>query len=439
METRGLERGLVALTLIAPLGLDARAQVVNGDVLVGNFDSSSMAVEHYSEDGTLLATATGGGISYEGALLLQSDRLATTARSPNSVRIFDLQGSEVDFFLLPQVSGVPGDLDQLSDGTLVVMDQQGGEVELYSEAGQHRATFTHPNLTHPFGCYVDGEDRTWVADLDAFAGVGGIFCFDKLGNALLATSPGFEPGDLVIDNDGTIWVTNRPQGLVVHLDAQGALIGSFDPLLSSGFEGIGLHENGTLYLGAEGSPELRMYTRTGQFRGSFPVAPSALIVFLTVVGNKQTGTPYCFGSAPGACPCGNPGAQDTGCAHSGGHGAVVRATGSTGLASDELTFSAAQLLPDQPALLFAGTIAPGSGHGVFLGDGLRCAGIGVRRLGIQAANSSGDATWGPGLLTGLNWSAGDLRYFQVWYRDPFNSPCGSAFNLTNGVEIELTP
>jgi hypothetical protein len=34
---------------------------------------------------------------------------------------------------------------------------------------------------------------------------------------------------------------------------------------------------------------------------------------------------------------------------------------------------------------------------------------------------------------------GDTRRFQVWYRDPVGGPCGSAFNLTQGVEVSFTP
>jgi len=97
-----------------------------------------------------------------------------------------------------------------------------------------------------------------------------------------------------------------------------------------------------------------------------------------------------------------------------------------------------QLPAGQPALLFAGEQAPGGGQGLAFGDGLRCAGGGIVRLGVSNASPDGLATFGPDLGALGGWSAGDLRRFQAWYRDP-GGPCGSGFDLTNGLELTLEP
>ncbi len=146
----------------------------------------------------------------------------------------------------------------------------------------------------------------------------------------------------------------------------------------------------------------------------------------------------CFGDGSGApCACGNAGAPGEGCAHSGGHGAVLAASGGVDVATDDLAFTVSAGPPGVPALLFAGTQTLQGGAGVPFGDGLRCAGGAVRRLGVRSLDAAGGASWGPGLSTAGGWLPGESRLFQVWYRDPVGSPCGGAFNTTQAVEVRF--
>ena len=153
-----------------------------------------------------------------------------------------------------------------------------------------------------------------------------------------------------------------------------------------------------------------------------------------------TAIPHCFGDGSGmTCPCANNGAPGGGCAHSGGFGAFLEGTGSASVTLDELVFRGTQLKPGQSALLFQGNNAVNGGLGNLFGDGLRCAGGGMIRLGVKAADVGGGAMWGPGLSGAGGWSAGQTRYFQAWYRDPVGSPCGMDFNLTNGSSVTFIP
>lgn len=147
---------------------------------------------------------------------------------------------------------------------------------------------------------------------------------------------------------------------------------------------------------------------------------------------------HCDGSGVSA-PCANTGGSGEGCANSTGSGARLTGSGSSSVAADDLGFRASGMVPGQPALLFSGLSAPNGGLGVFFGDGLRCAGNSVRRLAVSFIGSSGIAQWPPSLATAGGWAAGDTRHFQGWYRDPFMSPCGSGFNLTQGVRITFQP
>ncbi len=152
------------------------------------------------------------------------------------------------------------------------------------------------------------------------------------------------------------------------------------------------------------------------------------------------GTNYCFGDGSStACPCANPGGLGEGCTNSGGQGAALLSSGTASVGADDLGLHAYHLPPGQPALLCAGSTAVNGGNGIVFGDGLRCAGGTVLRLGVTVPNASGQTNWGPGLIAGTGWAAGGTQNFQGWYRDPSGSPCGSGFNLTNGVSVVLVP
>jgi hypothetical protein len=150
------------------------------------------------------------------------------------------------------------------------------------------------------------------------------------------------------------------------------------------------------------------------------------------------GVPFCFGDGTGAiCPCGNFGGAGEGCANSSGQGGMLFTTGSPSIASDDLGFDVQQLPASKPALLFAGPnlISPG----LLFGDGLRCVGGSIRRLGIRITNGSGQATWAPSLQAAGGWASGDTRYFQVWFRDPSGGPCGFGFNTSAGTAVSFIP
>lgn len=153
------------------------------------------------------------------------------------------------------------------------------------------------------------------------------------------------------------------------------------------------------------------------------------------------GIPFCTGDGTGLpCPCGNDtGVAGAGCGNSTGPGATLTTAGSPSVLADDLSFHGTDLVPGQVALLFQGNNALGGGAGILFGDGLRCAGVAVRRLAWSPVDSAGAASWGPGLATVGAWATGDTRRFQVWYGDVVASPCGMSFNTTNGIELLLQP
>jgi len=136
---------------------------------------------------------------------------------------------------------------------------------------------------------------------------------------------------------------------------------------------------------------------------------------------------YCFGVG---CPCANDD-PTAGCSNSGGTGALLSAQGSSSVASDDMTMTVAGAKPTQPGVLFSGinqlTPAP-------FRDGLFCTSGQSIRLGVRFASATGTATWGPGIAGLGGFTAGTVRHFQVWYRDP-GGACGTGSNLSNALTV----
>ncbi len=161
-------------------------------------------------------------------------------------------------------------------------------------------------------------------------------------------------------------------------------------------------------------------------------------VFLRDRGAEST-VPFCFGDGAGtACPCGNAGATGRGCANSiEPSGARLGGTGSPRTSADTFVLLG-DGMPNSSALYFQGTSAVSGGAGIPFGDGLRCAGGSTLRLGTQQNVSGasrypepGDASISVhGLVT-----AGDVRLYQVWYRNAAAFCTTSTFNLSNGLQV----
>ncbi len=164
------------------------------------------------------------------------------------------------------------------------------------------------------------------------------------------------------------------------------------------------------------------------------------------------GTVFCIGDgvAPHTpCPCANHSAtaDGVGCLHSGGTGGKLRASGFASLSNDgdgtASLFLEGSLMTNSSVLYFQGTTQQSGGNGASFGDGLRCAGGTVIRLGtktnVGGASSypvSGDI---PVSIRGSVTIPGTIRTYQAWYRNAAPFCLATTFNLTNGLEITWGP
>jgi len=157
----------------------------------------------------------------------------------------------------------------------------------------------------------------------------------------------------------------------------------------------------------------------------------------------STGTPFCFGDGSGtACPCANSGAAGNGCASSlFANGANLAATGNASLSSDTVVLTGTNM-PNSSALYFQGTNQANAGNGSAFGDGKRCAGGSITRLGTKtnAANTSSYPQGGD-LAISVRGAIGapGTRTYQAWYRNAAAFCTADTFNLSNGLEIVWAP
>ena len=154
-----------------------------------------------------------------------------------------------------------------------------------------------------------------------------------------------------------------------------------------------------------------------------------------IVG-ATTGSIMCVGDGTGiACPCGNLGGTDQGCANSMTTGANMIATGFASVGNDSLQLYVSNCIPNTSGVFFSGPIALGGGTGALFGDGLRCAGGPLTRLEVRATSGTGDVSSTLLIHNRDGSNPGDTRYYQYWYQDAGGIPCGTGFNTSAAVKI----
>jgi hypothetical protein len=167
---------------------------------------------------------------------------------------------------------------------------------------------------------------------------------------------------------------------------------------------------------------------------------------IEIVQLNIVGIPYCFGdgSLASPCPCGNFGLAGRGCDNSNATGgARLSATGHAN--QDDVVLLSTFELPHALTIFLQGNACLPQGQS--FGDGTRCVGGGLRRIGshnalggIVSYPQTGDlpirqksAALGDPLLPGV------IRYYQAYYRDPQTGFCpqpqGNSWNVSSALEV----
>ncbi|MHC4443862.1 MAG: HYR domain-containing protein [Planctomycetota bacterium] len=282
----------IMVALISTAATTAVADIQLGDMLVNGFGHDSSIGQY--RNGTLLTTFTGTGERWEGASLTPDGKVVTTRRRDNGVNIFIPDGTQFFSFDTAEITFVPADVSVFSDGVLAVGDQS-GEVELYTQAGIHLDTWTAPDFERAFGSYIDIHDNLWIADPRSIGkNNGAIYTFARDGTLLRSLVLDFEPGDLIVAEDETLWVSDRNNHIVKHLIADGTLLGSFQTAVNGKFNTIAMDLDGTLWVGGETTMQLLHYSQNGILLGSQQLThPGMGTIFMTIAVPEPT-TACCY-------------------------------------------------------------------------------------------------------------------------------------------------
>jgi hypothetical protein len=152
-------------------------------------------------------------------------------------------------------------------------------------------------------------------------------------------------------------------------------------------------------------------------------------------------TRVCQASPWSGCPCNNASSTGSnGCANSAGIlGGAIDAVGTASIASDTLVLAGSGMT-NSSALYFQGSTL--SYAQTVHGDGLRCVGGAVVRLGTKT-NQSGSSQYPAAGDLPISVRAGVTvpgpRYYQVVDRDGGSFCTSSLFNATSGVAVLWTP
>jgi hypothetical protein len=297
-------------------------------------------------------------------------------------------------------------------------------------------------ITYKYRTTATGQNDIWVAILDGATVLGGA-------NITTLENSGFQAMDQIdpaIDCDGQHFVLAYsefdPNFLTWDVFADDlALVGNTVKLTQSHVpvQPYGLSEYRSQVAAARNttSTPSHRYTISWDFRENDQDYDIIFKSFDALEGG--TSDVFCFGDGTGtACPCGNTGGAQRGCASSsnilGARLTMISGTPST--INDTAVIGASSMPVGTACLFFQGTTLDA---GTPFGDGLMCATGTITRLGVKfapAGSASFPAAGDPSLsVAGGVPQSGGQRSYQVWYRDSAVFCTSATNNLTNGCYI----
>ncbi len=439
--------GLVVLCGLQPAFAGGWA---TGDVYVG---ISGGQYQVYDNNGAFKETIDTGLVGYtaNGVFSASTSRLYTTAFEANRVVAFDATHPHAIVQTIV-AGGSPESIALDSAGNIYVGHQSASPVRKYDAAGVLLATYTMAFDSYgPDELELAADDRTmfYTSEGRTIRRYDVLTSFQLPDFAVLPGTNSVGPLRLLPPFDGTGGLLVSNTNDIKRLDGTGAVVQTYDVPGEDLWFAMDLDPNGTSFWAS--SPTTSNVYRFHSVTGAVEIGPihtgtgpGTLYGLIVAGGDVVLPGRFCFGDGAGAtCPCGNtsPPGDSLGCTNSGGLGGGVVATGWPSLSADSIVIAGSNM-PNSFALYLQGTGQVNGNTGIAFGDGLRCVGGAITRLGTKL-NAAGASHYpGPGdpsvSVRGLVTAPGD-RYYQVWYRDAVPFCTAATFSLTNGARVTWLP
>lgn len=166
--------------------------------------------------------------------------------------------------------------------------------------------------------------------------------------------------------------------------------------------------------------------------------PYGAVVILADRGRRSR--PSCWGdgtynggSGLVSCPCSNTSniLRFEGCKYSQGHGAYLSVQGRLDVADDATTFTVHQARPNQPGLLVQGDQL----QSLPFKDGIFCMGNSTERIEVVVTDANGYAKTTNDIAVEGNVLPGQIRNYQMWYRDTGLFVGGFGSHFSQGLRV----
>jgi WD40 repeat protein len=408
-----------------------------GGFFVSDYNNDRVAV--YDPTGGFLRTFTAAGLNGpRGIVAMQEGTLYVASQLTNSIFVLDGDEQYVTQFDASGLSGPTGMALSPSGDELYVSSYGTGRVYVFDLDGVFLRWFTAPGFANPNCVAFDSQGSIYAAS----ASTGLVFKFDANEQFLSSfTAPGppnlVSPMGIAIDGSDVLFVAGGASHNIVRFQTDGTYLGVITHPDLTGPQGVAFDDREHLWSSSFYQDKLVELLSDGTHVQTI-TAGGLDIPRSIAFAHAELGGPFCDASdgSLAACPCGNPGKPDSGCDIQQATGGVsLQVTGQQTSPTNRSTLTGSDFpLASSPAAIVIRALGLDSASPVVFGDGLRCIGVPVVRLGATFATAGTSThTIGHGAMAGSG-----TFYYQLWFRNTPIMYCDptAAFNLSNGRSLD---